>query len=195
MNPKKSIWLTLTITACVCSVLIVVTVAITEPYIKRNRQIKEYTAVLDVFGLSSTPDTVMEQFQKNCSASPDGQYIAYKDTSGVVLGRAYFIEGAGFWGKIKLLIAMNLDADRIMGISVLEHNETPGLGARITESDFLQNFSGKKIVPKIVIKPQADPDVECEVDAITGATETSKALERIINQHISLLTSKGELCD
>ncbi len=195
MKYKQSIGLTLTLTALISSVMIIATVALTEPYIKRNKQIKEYEALLALFSVPYTKDTVIEQFNKYCRISPDRQWIACVDQSESLIGRAYNIEGMGFWGKIRAVVAMSPDGERIIGISILEHNETPGLGGRITEPEFLAQFQGKKILPRIIITQQSNPNSDNEVDAITGATETGKALERIINSYQRMLTSAGDTYD
>ncbi|MBU0581000.1 MAG: FMN-binding protein, partial [Candidatus Margulisbacteria bacterium] len=109
----------------------------------------------------------------------DGQlnYYSKKDYS-----YAYILAGSGFWGPIEALLGLTYDQQTIKGFYVLEQEETPGLGGRISEENFQKQFIGKSIKPKLSFVPagtsKGDPN---KVDAITGATMTSRALEKIIN--------------
>ena len=91
---------------------------------------------------------------------------------------AISITGSGFQGPITLIVA--LKDGIITGFKVVSQVETPGLGARITEDAFQQSFVGKNVSGgiKMTKSGNAGPG---EFDAITGATETSKSLERILN--------------
>lgn len=180
-------------TAVISALIIISVVAVTEPYIQRNKQKREYTGVLDLFEIPYTGQTYEKQFDEHVRKVSEGSYEFLID--GVVSGYAYKIEGMGFWGKISALIALSADRQQITGLTILEHNETPGLGGRITDPQFLSQFVGKTISSKIFIKSDADPSSPVEVDAITGATETSKALERMININRPLLLGQTEVDD
>jgi electron transport complex protein RnfG len=59
----------------------------------------------------------------------------------------------------------------IIGISVLNHKETPGLGTKITEPEFKEQFTGKN-PGEFILKVKKDGG---QVDAITAATISSRA--------------------
>ncbi len=83
---------------------------------------------------------------------------------------------------ITLFICVGPDLETIKGIETLDHTETPGLGGRMTEEEFKKQFIGKKLRPKISLvrgKATVGPN---EVHAITGASYTSKGMEKIINE-------------
>lgn len=99
--------------------------------------------------------------------------------------------GSGFWDVIRGYLAIDADARRLVGVDFTEHAETPGLGGRIGEAAFKARFAGRAL---------GDPDGEGrwlqlvsegtarggrEVDAITGASETSRAVERLLNRAIA----------
>jgi electron transport complex protein RnfG len=66
---------------------------------------------------------------------------------------------------------------------VLESRETPGLGDKIyKDAEFVSNFSALSIEPEIVTVKKNTRERPNEVDAITGATISSKAVVRIINE-------------
>lgn len=87
--------------------------------------------------------------------------------------------GAGLWGPIWGYLSIGRDGETIHG-AVFDHkSETPGLGAKIAEDEFEDQFEGKEFgdgeVKFEVVKGGAD-DAENGVDAISGATITSQAL-------------------
>ena len=55
------------------------------------------------------------------------------------------VYGAGLWGPIWGYVAINADGKTIYGTNFSHQGETPGLGAKITESDFQDEFKGKHI--------------------------------------------------
>jgi Na+-transporting NADH:ubiquinone oxidoreductase subunit NqrC len=82
---------------------------------------------------------------------------------------------------MSLFICVEPDLETLKGIEVLDHSETPGLGGRITEEQFKKQFAGKKLKPKILVVKGRKAEGANEVDAITGATNTSKGIESFLN--------------
>jgi len=97
------------------------------------------------------------------------------------------VRGKGLWGPIWGYIALNDDLNTIFG-AVFDHKgETPGLGAEINTGWFQEPFIGKTLFEESgefvsieVVKGGADPADPHGVDAISGGTITSKALEEMI---------------
>ena len=54
------------------------------------------------------------------------------------------VSGVGYGGTIDLMVGLNPEGT-ITGVQVLRHTETPGLGAKITEEKFLQQFIAKNL--------------------------------------------------
>ena len=109
-----------------------------------------------------------------------------------LLGYAVPYAGVGFWAPIDGLLALAPDLSRSTAIAVLTQSETPGLGGRITEEEFRRQFADLKVsLPKagdkyLYIgggKPSGpgDPRFERSVQAITGATQTCLALDKLMN--------------
>lgn len=96
------------------------------------------------------------------------------DSSGNVVGLAYIAEGAGFQGTIRMMVGLDLKSKKITGYKVLEHLETPGLGARIAEDGFKGQFSGKSWNDPFKVKEDVIP--------ITGATISSKAVTALLKE-------------
>ena len=76
------------------------------------------------------------------------------------------------------------DLKTIKGIIIIHQEETPGLGGRIAEADFLDRFETKKVFPRLTIQPPGKASGNNEVDGITGATLSCKAFEEILNREI-----------
>jgi electron transport complex protein RnfG len=74
------------------------------------------------------------------------------------------------------MVGLNPEEEVLTGMTVLSHLETPGLGARIEEDWFKEQFKGKSIHDKFVAKQ--------DIDAITGATISSNAVGSIIKNTI-----------
>ena len=104
----------------------------------------------------------------------------------------FLFTGYGFWGPIKGIAVFSEDLQTMVNIQFLEHQETPGLGARIEEPWFTDQFRGLEIPwneppPKrVVIGGVADPTTKNRVDAITGASQTSIALMKSLNSELEL---------
>jgi len=103
---------------------------------------------------------------------------------GRIVAYALPISGQGFWAPIKGVIGIKADRRTITGIAFYEQNETPGLGAQITKIGFTSQFQGKVISSAnkpLNIKRPSDVLGISDVHAVTGATQTSTRLEKIIN--------------
>ena len=170
----------LIIMAVVCSSTLALVNRITSPIITKQNEIKSMSTVLDVFGISydaENSDSIISTYKYAIEESEADGIRLFTDTSS---GRtATSISGSGFQGPITVIVA--LDDDIISGFKVVSQVETPGLGARITEEEFQSSFTGKRVSDGITMVRSGTAG-ETEFDAITGATETSRALERILNR-------------
>jgi len=108
-----------------------------------------------------------------------GEYIYYESTK--TSNVSYQFVGNGLWGPIKGMITLDSSFTTIIEISILEHEETPGLGGIVAERDYLDSFVGKEFNPTILISKTANTSLVNEIDSITGATVTSNAFMNILN--------------
>jgi len=109
-----------------------------------------------------------------------------KDDSEALLGWATPAEGRGFQDRIRLMIGLSQDGGRVTGLTVLESNETPGLGDRIQRPEFRDQFVGQSTEhPFVRAKP--GESAAAPVDAITGATISSQAVIDAINSQLTLI--------
>jgi len=96
--------------------------------------------------------------------------------------------GPGLWGNVSLAVGVNADSSSLEGVQVLYQVETPGLGGRISESWFTDQFTGLKTETAVGQTSQSNlvfnssgQNKENGMDAITGATITSTAVKDIVN--------------
>lgn len=80
--------------------------------------------------------------------------------------------GQGFGGDIGVMVAVNVETDKIVGVGVTTHSETPGVGSRAkTDSRFRKQFEGVSVNEPF--KVNADGG---EIDAVSGATISSRGV-------------------
>lgn len=87
--------------------------------------------------------------------------------SGVPGYEALLVRGNGLWGPMETVFLIDTGNRRIESAAVLEHEETPGIGSRVTEPEFLARFAGKSM------------EEELNIDALAGATMSSRALSAL----------------
>lgn len=95
--------------------------------------------------------------------------------NGEVVGYTFKVTSRGYGGKLEVNVGISVNGT-VDGIRVGQHKETPGLGAKATEPDFQDQFSGKSADSQL-----SDDDIS----AISGATVTSKAVTRAVNTAIA----------
>ena len=109
-------------------------------------------------------------------------YGGYNE-NGNFVGYAIPGAGPGFQDTIALLYGYTPQEKLVLGMEVLESRETPGLGDKIyKDADFVGSFGALSIDPEIVAVKKGKKSRATEIDAITGATISSKAVVRIINE-------------
>ncbi|HHY09055.1 MAG TPA: FMN-binding protein [Firmicutes bacterium] len=139
--------------------------------------------ILKVLGLDYDTTNIEENFAENVVIEEIDDLVLYKAANGRV---AFNFEGMGFQDNIKGLLSLDPVEKKIGGLVILEQQETPGLGGRISEEAFLEQFKGLVFEPQIVILPTGrTASKPYEVDGITGATMTGNALEAMLRKNIA----------
>ena len=168
-----------------------------EERIQKNQQAKLQDTILRVLGIpieqNATSLDVFGLFNKRVKTiKVQGKnfYSGYHEDEKTLKGYAFSVGGPGFWGPIFGMVAVDPEATEILGIAFYKHSETPGLGGRITENWFAEQFIGVPLYPvnenqKIFyLTPESIGKRENELDAITGATQTSHAVEQFLNHEL-----------
>jgi len=163
---------------------------LTRETISLNESLVVKRAVLYAAGLE-VPQTGVEAdalYQERVEEVKDeeGEVLYYEilDPSGEAV-QSYVVPvlGAGLWGEIVSVVGVERDLRTLTGIEFIEQNETPGLGGRITESWFKEQFRGKRWPLSVV--SEGEPSDDQEFQAITGATNTTNAVRNILNERLA----------
>jgi len=94
----------------------------------------------------------------------------------------------GFSGLIRLMVGFDKTGN-IINISVLEHLETPGLGTKMADAEFKDQYAGKNPSTKnLAVKKDGGT-----IDAITAATISSRAFSDAVERAYKSLEKAGKL--
>lgn len=93
---------------------------------------------------------------------------------------AYSSSATGYHGIIEIMVGVGLDG-KLTGISIMTHTETPGLGARIVEPDFTDQFSGLELSDDLKLSSDGG-----QVDGVSGATLSSKGVLSAVRKALEL---------
>lgn len=166
---------------------------LTKDKVKANETLYIKRAVLYAAGITipKTDQEVDKLYSERIKETRDnsGQLKYYEvlapPESGkeTVTGYIFLTNGAGLWGTITSLVGVAPDAKTLTGVTFVKDNETPGLGARINENWFKEQFRGKQgPFTRVGEKETADKN---QFEAITGATITSAAVQNILNKTLA----------
>ena len=108
----------------------------------------------------------------------DEAYTGYKN--GEIVGYTIKTKPKGYGGDVEVLTGINKDG-KIVGITILSQSETAGLGARSTESEWQAQYAGLDASKEVSVSKNGADSSKNEIQAITGATITSKAVTLGVN--------------
>lgn len=161
--------------------------------------------VICAFSLSFVYSTAKEKIAANAKKAVDDaimvlapevekiEQIAVEDeavyrlsSSTAFIGYAFIAEGQGYQGKIKILSIIGPKLQKLLGIEIVESIETPGLGAKISQAPFKKQFKNINVTKDMECLKTA-PQADGQIQAITGATVSSRAVVNILNKKIGQL--------
>ncbi len=169
--PALMIGLRLLLICAVVAGIISFVYAVTKPKAEANLRETKRIAISDIFGM------------ENPDFDEDNGFYTVRDASGTV---GYCVEStaAGFGGDLTLMVGYSADGT-IRGVRIVSHSETPGLGARVKDDPaHLGQYTGKSGTLKL------NKDGGTDVDAISGATISSRAVNQAVNQATDVLTKR-----
>lgn len=163
----------------------------TAPLIAKNEELKLKSSVLDALEISYDKSKIISVFDDKVEVLNRANSAFYVASDGIL---AFGFYGPGLWGPISGIISLEKDLKTIRKLKVTHQEETPGLGGRIAEEVYLKQFKNKEVLPRIVFMPEGKSSKKNEVDSITGATGSSRAFEKLINENVQKYLSvfKGE---
>ncbi len=113
----------------------------------------------------------------------DGQtltlFVAKRD--GKVWGVAYATLGGGFGGDIQVMVGYDLAQDKLTGVQIVSHKETPGIGTKIAMDQYTRGFIGMPLNTNFALKSDGG-----DLDAISGATYSARGRAEAIQRSVAL---------
>ncbi|MHC4111627.1 MAG: FMN-binding protein [Planctomycetota bacterium] len=186
----------------VCALLLTAVADVTAPYRQANAEAEEILNVLMVLDVNLPSDTSVKQlkgvFEKNVREEQRNGIEAFvrfqPGAQEQVQVIALRFSGQGLWGPIKGFLALEPDMKTIRGLTFYEQQETAGLGGKIAEKGFRDQFAGKSIEdedgnPGVIISSSGDPALN-KVDGISGATMTCDKVQMMLNELIEKISKK-----
>jgi len=132
-----------------------------------------------------------EKYERSEIAYKGSKYTYFKAQNGAdLVGYAFTLSANGYGGAVKTVIGVDANG-KITAVEITDvSNETPGLGQNATRADFTDRFK-EKSEALTVVKSGAK---ENEIQAVTGATITSRAVTTTVNLALELfaeITKEG----
>jgi len=181
--------------------------------VAQNNRFIEQRALVELFGLGDIETLSKQEVADMVENQIDRSEVLTDPQTGkqIPLLKAYAgadrselvaygfpFDGIGFWQEITGYIAVDASLQKTVGLKVITHAETPGLGGRIEEDFFTEPFSdgvdiskpppGKSYIYMAAAGSKVEPGTPQygrTFDAITGATQTSLAMERMLNDSVA----------
>jgi electron transport complex protein RnfG len=140
--------------------------------------------VKNLFGYSEKIDEVMPKIISNRKQITIKEqtipvFVDKQDEKAKAI--AFECDGMGFKDKIVVIVGFDLEKDLLSGIGIVTHKETPGLGARIAETTFRDQFKNKALTEKFKVKQD-----DGKIDGISGATISSRAVCAAVEKGIAM---------
>ncbi|HBR16374.1 MAG TPA: electron transporter RnfG [Deltaproteobacteria bacterium] len=178
-NVVTKMLLVLTVIGAVSGGILAGVFHVADPLIQANREKELKEAIFVVLPEAKDYKILEKGIDKT-------KVIVYQglDADGRPVGLAFIADGGGFQGNIRIMVGLSVDYLKLKGIKVLEQNETPGLGNRIKEPAFEGQFKGLEIKPKVEYIKYRKPEKPNQITAITGATISSDAVVKNINNAV-----------
>jgi electron transport complex protein RnfG len=176
--------LTLTLAGLLSGLAVVGAYKLTLPAVEANQAAALRRAVLEVLPDAERMEAFAWSDGRLAAAGDDRDsprvYAGYA-AGGRLVGYAIPGRGAGFQDTIELLFGFDPARRRVIGLAILQSRETPGLGDRIYKDPaFVAEFRDLAIEPGVELV-KGHGEGAHQVDAITGATISSRAVVRIVD--------------
>lgn len=147
------------------------------------------TSILYVFEIdidTDDPEEIEDIFNEHIEEEEiDNQRIFTYVEDGEEVAYAFPFTGPGLWGTVEGYAGISTDFTDLLGLVFVNHEETPGLGGRIDELEYREQFRNIDLTDEtggdyIVTRPASGGNI----DAIAGATQTSNAVVNMVNDDI-----------
>ena len=168
--------------------------SLTSPIIAEQREQAKLDAMIDVAGSLASGILVFDSLSVPELANPYAEVdqllavVSVTDSTGTELGYLFVAYGKGYSSTVQTMIAVNTEGT-VTGNTVLYQQETPGLGANVSNpAKFLYQFDGRDASTLVLKKDGGGSE---GLDAITGSTITSRAVTESVRDGLDALAAAG----
>ena len=182
--------LVLTLVAVVMGGILAYVNHLTEGPIKEQKEKALADGIKSVMCVNDLTVAKTDEVKQNDAKGKEMVFTIYqvKDAQGNDLGAAVESTTMGFGGDLKVLVGFDPEGN-ILGYTLLEHAETPGLGAKADQ--WFQKGQKGDVIGKNPAEPLTVSKDGGQVDAISGSTITSRAFCEIINNAYQIFQKGG----
>lgn len=141
-------------------------------YQERQEVLNALKAVLPLHNNEPDKDIILKDGLKVFVGKKDGEITGYA---------VNVIETSGYGGAISVLTGVDKKG-LITGVAIIYHTETPGLGDKIEDKEFLRSFEGLKISDRIAVKKDGG-----NIEQFSGATISPRAVAKAVNSSLKVI--------
>ena len=167
------------IISVLASALLGITYVPTQKQLKINYEEARKAALAEIMPDAIGFDPVLGDKIIDDEGSREILYYLAKDAEGNIVGYAFFKRQIGSQGMIEIAGGVDAKFTTLNGIEIMKHSETPGLGAKIVDPTFKDQFRNIALTDLMLSNKGG------AIDAITGATISSQAVVDGLNAQVS----------
>ena len=168
ISPILSTTLKLLAISSLTALLLACVNAFTADTIAENVRREKDAAVMEIF-----PEADESIAQTDIPAAVDELYLVKAD--GNAIGYTACVKPLGFGGEMEIMVGVDSDG-KVVGIKIVSHSETPGLGSRVSEAEHLMQYNGLS----------GSITAGSDVQVIAGSTISSKAVASGVSDALSV---------
>jgi len=165
----------LVLISVIASALLAVAFVPTNEQLKKNYAEARTSTLAEIMPSAAEFEAVYGDTVINDEGDKEILYYRAKDSSGNLVGYAFFRKQVGAQGLIEVAGGVDSSFNAITGIGIMSHTETPGLGSKIVDDPFKSQFTNVKVADLSLSKSGG------AIDSITGATISSQAVIDALN--------------
>jgi electron transport complex protein RnfG len=170
-----SLGVTLAIFCAVAAGALAATDQVTTPIIQAQQELAVQNALKEVLPKADNFEELT-----GLELDKEVQTVYQAKAGGQDAGIVALVNPTGYGGPISVMVGIE-EGGNVSAIKILSHTETPGLGAKITEPAFQEQFAGKSTETEFKVNKDGG-----EIDAITAATISSRAVAKGVNYAIEV---------
>ncbi len=194
MGEIFKVGLMLMLVAVIAAVALGYVNSITSPIIAEQKKQAKLDAMIDVASSLAAGELDIDSLSVPDLANPYAvvdetlAVFSVTDSTGTELGYLFIAYGKGYSSTVQTMIAVNTEGT-VTGSTILYQQETPGLGANVSNPDkFLNQFNGRTASQFLLKKDGGGDD---GLDSITGSTITSRAVTDSVRDGLDALSAAG----